>query len=222
VHPTETDVDRTEVISITEGALVAVHAVQEGVEEGAVGNMFMEKDERGRTRIREGSVSLRAGSKGDGGEDMLQDMMQEEEQQQQQQQKEEEDQHAREEKQGEEQEDFSEHMRYIVVIVHTVLYTTLFVPHSPSQYTFCTPPSHLLPLLTPLLISCRQVFWFGSPVLFHKLMQLLLLANCFYLSMYAVYFVKAALHTFPHDTATLYIALCPLPSIIVSVRGGVL
>jgi hypothetical protein len=46
-------------------------------------------------------------------------------------------------------------------------------------------------------------------------MQLLLIINCFYLSMYAVYFIRAAWTTFEHG-AVVYIVCCPIPSLIVS------
>jgi len=58
-----------------------------------------------------------------------------------------------------------------------------------------------------------HLFPFRSPLLFYKTMQLVLLFNCFYLSAYFVYFIRAAYVTL--DNPFTQIALCPLPCMIV-------
>jgi hypothetical protein len=65
--------------------------------------------------------------------------------------------------------------------------------------------------------NLHQLFLFGSPLLFHKLMQLLLLFNCFYVAAYAVYFIRAAWVTLNQESneALLTIVFCPVPAVIV-------
>jgi len=63
---------------------------------------------------------------------------------------------------------------------------------------------------------CRHVFLFNSPYLYSKLMQLLLLCNCFYLAFYFSNFIRLVWTSMaPGNSRTLALVLCPVPSVVV-------